>query len=104
VHELATVLAPRRIRVNAVHPTNTDTDMLHNSGMYQVFRPDLEQPTREQAEVAFPAMNAMPVPYVAPEDISHAVVYLSSEESRFVTGMQLRIDAGGYLKVNSYHL
>jgi SDR family mycofactocin-dependent oxidoreductase len=102
VHELATVLAPRRIRVNAIHPTNTDTEMLHNAGMYRLFRPDLDEPTREQAEAGFPAMNAMPVPYVQPEDVSHAVVYLASEESRFVTGMQLRVDAGGYLKVHEY--
>jgi NAD(P)-dependent dehydrogenase (short-subunit alcohol dehydrogenase family) len=76
--------------------------MLHNPGMYRLFRPDLDEPTREQAEAGFPAMNAMPVPYVQPEDVSHAVVYLASEESRFVTGMQLRVDAGGYLKVHEY--
>lgn len=102
VHDLATALAPEQIRVNAVHPTNTDTEMLHNEGMYRMFRPDLAAPTREEAEAAFPSMNAMPVPYVQPEDVSHAVVYLASDESRFVTGMQLRIDAGGYLKVHEY--
>lgn len=102
VHELATALAPLQIRVNAVHPTNTDTEMLHHTGMYRLFRPDLDAPTREEAEAAFPVMNTMPVPYVQPEDISHAVVYLASDESRFVTGMQLRIDAGGYLKIHGY--
>ncbi|GAA5153432.1 mycofactocin-coupled SDR family oxidoreductase [Pseudonocardia eucalypti] len=102
VHELATALAPKSIRVNAVHPTNTDTPMLHHPGMYRIFRPDLDAPTREQAEQAFPAMNLMPVPYVAPEDISHAVLFLASDESRFVTGMQLRVDAGGYLKVHPW--
>ncbi len=103
VHELATALAPSSIRVNCIHPTNVDTPMLQNSGMYKLFRPDLEDPTREQAEAAFPAMQAMPVPYVAVEDVSAAVVYLASEESRFVTGMQLRIDAGGYLKTAEFH-
>ena len=43
------------------------------------------------------------MPHCAPEDISHAVVYLASDESRFVTGMQLRVDAGGYLKANDFH-
>jgi SDR family mycofactocin-dependent oxidoreductase len=102
VHELAGVLAPQMIRVNAVHPTNVDTPMLHNQGMYSLFRPDVTAPTREQAEQAFPTMNAMPVPFVSPEDISNAVLYLASDESRYVTGMQLRIDAGGYLKVSDF--
>ncbi len=102
VHDLATALAPENIRVNAVHPTNVDSEMLHNQGMYRMFRPDVDSPTREQAEAAFPSMNAMPVPYVQPEDVTHAVVYLASDESRYVTGMQMRVDAGGYLKVHDY--
>jgi SDR family mycofactocin-dependent oxidoreductase len=103
VHELATALAPHSIRVNCIHPTNVNTPMLQNSGMYKLFRPDLEDPTREEGEAAFPAMQAMPVPYVEVEDVSAAVVYLASDESRFVTGMQLRIDAGGYLKTAEFH-
>jgi SDR family mycofactocin-dependent oxidoreductase len=102
VHELATVLAPEGIRVNCVHPTNVDTPMLQNAGMYKLFRPDLLNPTREDAEAAFPVMQAMPVPYVDVEDVSAAVVYLASDESRYVTGMQMRIDAGGYLKVADF--
>jgi NAD(P)-dependent dehydrogenase (short-subunit alcohol dehydrogenase family) len=66
--------------------------------MYKVFRPDLEEPTREDAEASFPAMQAMPVPYIEPEDVSAAVVFLASDDARFITGSQLRIDAGGYVK------
>lgn len=98
VNDLSIHLAKRMIRVNAIHPTNVNTDMLHNDGMYRVFRPDLKTPTREEAEAAFPAMQAMPVPYIEAQDVSNAVVFLASDESRFVTGTQLRVDAGGFVK------
>ena len=44
----------------------------------------------------------MKIPYVEPEDISNAVLWLASDEARYVTGMQLRVDAGGYLKWYDY--
>jgi SDR family mycofactocin-dependent oxidoreductase len=102
VNDLSIQLAKRMIRVNAVHPTNVNTDMLHNDGMYRVFRPDLKSPTREEAEAAFPAMQAMPVPYIEPQDVSNAVVFLASDDSRFITGTQLRVDAGGFVKSKPY--
>ncbi|RAY17046.1 SDR family mycofactocin-dependent oxidoreductase [Actinomadura craniellae] len=104
VHELATNLAPLKIRANVVHPTNCNTPMLQSEPMYRSFRPDLENPTREDAELAFHVQQAMPVPHIEPEEISNAVLYLASDESSFVTGMQFRIDAGGYLKWHEYHV
>jgi SDR family mycofactocin-dependent oxidoreductase len=100
VKSLALVMAPRMIRVNAVHPTNVNTRLLHNDPMYQLFRPDVEGriPTREEFEQAAPVMQALPIPYVEPEDISNAAVFLASDESRYVTGMQLRVDAGSVIK------
>jgi len=98
VNDLSVQLARRSIRVNAVHPTNVNTDMLHNEGMYRVFRPDLESPTREDAEKGFPAMQAMPTPYIEPQDVSDLVVFLAGDDSRYITGSQLRVDAGGYVK------
>ncbi|MGC7101456.1 mycofactocin-coupled SDR family oxidoreductase [Amycolatopsis lurida] len=103
MHELATNLAPQKIRANVVHPTNCDTAMLQNEAMYRSFRPDLEHPTRQDAEPAFGTQQAMPIPYVEPADIANAVLFLASDESRYVTGMQLRVDAGGYLKWHGYH-
>jgi SDR family mycofactocin-dependent oxidoreductase len=98
VRELALTLAARNIRVNAVHPTNCNTTLLHNPPMYKLYRPDLEEPTREDAIAAFPAMQAMPIPWVDPVDISNAAVFLASDESRYVTGLQLRVDAGSVIK------
>jgi SDR family mycofactocin-dependent oxidoreductase len=104
VHDLARELAPRNIRANVVHPTNVATDMLFSEPMYRSFRPDLEHPTRQDAELAFGVQQAMPVPYIEPADISNAVLFLASDEARFITGMQLRVDAGGYLKWYDFHL
>ncbi len=95
---LALSLAPEQIRINTVHPTNVNTDMLHNLPMYRTFRPDLPEPTRADAEIVFPVLQAMPVPWIEPEDVSYLVVYLASDESRYVTGQQLFVDAGAGLK------
>lgn len=96
---LALTLGPQFVRINAIHPTNVNTDMLHNDSMYKTFRPDLPDPQRADAEVTFPFMQAMPIPYIEPSDVSHAVVYLASDESRYVTGQQLFVDAGASLKL-----
>ncbi len=92
VHDLAGLLAPRRIRVNAIHPYNVNTDMLHSEPMYKAFRPDLEHPTREDAEQSFAHGSPMNLKWIEPEDVSAAVVFLAGDESRYVTGVQLKID------------
>ncbi|MQY21492.1 mycofactocin-coupled SDR family oxidoreductase [Nocardia macrotermitis] len=98
IHDLGTVLMPHQIRVNAIHPANVNTAMLHNEAMYRAFRPDLEHPVREDAMPSFPATTGMGNPYVEPEDIADMVLFLVSDESKWVTGMQMRVDSGGYLK------
>jgi SDR family mycofactocin-dependent oxidoreductase len=98
IEQLALFAAPRMIRVNAVHPTNTNTHLLHHDGIYRVFRPDLEAPTREDAEMAFNYFQALPIPYIEPSDVSNLMLYLASDESRYVTGMNIRIDAGSLVK------
>ncbi|MDT5200671.1 MAG: hypothetical protein QOE52_4207 [Mycobacterium sp.] len=95
---LAVKLAPKLIRVNAVHPTNCNTDMLQSEPMYKTFRPDLANPSVEEAEAGFRSMQAMPIPWVDPSDISYAVVYLASDESRYVTGLQLKVDGGATIQ------
>ena len=105
VHDCALALAPEQIRVNCVHPTNCDTDMLQSDPMYKVFRPDLESPTRDDVVDAFATGQPMGVPWVEPEQISNAVLYLASDESRYVTGLQLKVDAGAALPhTNAYSL
>lgn len=95
---LALQLASQMIRVNAIHPTNTNTNLIHNDEIYKVFRPDLEHPTRDDVMEAFTIFNAMPIPFVEPLDISNALLFLASDEARYVTGINLRVDAGSLLR------
>ena len=102
VNDLALQMAPKSIRVNGVHPTNVNTDMLHSPPMYRAFRPDLPEPTREDAELTFPFLQAMPIPYVEPEDISELVLFLASDAARYVTGQQIAVDAGCGVKARPF--
>ncbi len=91
---LALELATHSIRVNTVHPTSVATDMILNDSVYRLFLPAADSPTREQAAEAFKAMHPPGVPWVDPVDISNAVLFLASDESRYVTGTELKVDAG----------
>jgi SDR family mycofactocin-dependent oxidoreductase len=97
---VAAAAALQGIRVNGIHPTNVNTRLLHNDGVYARFRPDLENPTREDVLPAFATLQLMPgVPYIEPEDISNAVVFLASDEARYITGEFISVDAGAHLKL-----
>ena len=94
---LAKELAPHRIRVNTLHPAGVRTPMVYNEPMYRLFRPDLENPGKEDFEAAARSHNALGVPAVEPEDVSAAVVYLAAPSGRYVTGSTFMLDAGGSL-------
>lgn len=94
---LAKELAPHRIRVNTLHPTGVRTPMIFNEPMYRLFRPDLENPGREDFESAARSHHALGVSSVEPEDVSAAVIYLASAAGRYVTGSTFMLDAGGTL-------
>ncbi|HSS09917.1 MAG TPA: mycofactocin-coupled SDR family oxidoreductase [Acidimicrobiales bacterium] len=91
---LALELAPHMIRVNSIHPGTVDTEMVQNSSLYSLIMPDVERPTRELAAPVFQALNALPIPWMDPRDISNAVLFLASDEARYITGVALPIDAG----------
>jgi (+)-trans-carveol dehydrogenase len=94
---LAKELAPHRIRVNTVHPTTVCTEMILNESMYRLFRPDLDNPTRTDFEEAALTLNRLPVPYLETADVTNAILYLVSDDGRYVTGSQQLLDAGGSL-------
>lgn len=95
---LSLELASQWIRVNAVLPTQVDTPMIQYDDVYRFFRPDLARPGRADFAEASTASNALPVPWVDPVDISNAIVFLCSDEARYITGVALPVDAGNLLK------
>lgn len=97
---LALELAPEQIRVNAINPGSVDTPMLQNPAMYELFAPDLAVEERTEAVMRerMGVGSALPVPWVQPEDVAHAALFLASDESRFITGATLPVDAGAAVK------
>ena len=95
---LALELAPHRIRVNTLHPANTRTPLMLNDSTMSKFRPDLEHPTEDDLAEVTSAMHVLPTPWIEPEDIADSALFLASDESRFITGSTLTIDAGSMLK------
>jgi (+)-trans-carveol dehydrogenase/(-)-trans-carveol dehydrogenase len=91
---LARELGQHRIRVNVVCPGNTNTNMLQNETMYRIYRPDLEHPSQQEFSEVASRMTALPVPWVEPEDIANGMLFLASDEARYVTGVALSVDAG----------
>jgi SDR family mycofactocin-dependent oxidoreductase len=94
----AVELGPQMIRVNSVLPTQVSTTMLMNDNTYRLFRPDLPNPGPDDFAPISQMMHTLPIPWVDPIDISNAVLFLASDESRYVTGVSLPVDAGSLLK------
>jgi (+)-trans-carveol dehydrogenase len=95
---LALELAPFMIRVNSIHPTTVNTPMMMNENSFRLFLPDAEHPTADDMAPITQAMNALPIPWVEARDISNAVLFLASDEARYITGVPLPVDAGTLTK------
>jgi len=79
-------LAPHGIRVNSVHPTGVNTPMVANE--------TFEEFLASAPELAAALTNLLPVPIVEPDDITNAVLFLVSDQGRYITGVTLPVDAG----------
>jgi (+)-trans-carveol dehydrogenase len=95
---LAIELAPHRIRANLVCPTNVNTPMIMNPRTMNLFVPTSDNPTLEEFETAAKSMHVLDIGWIEPEDVTNAVLFLASDESRYVTGILLPVDAGAGLK------
>ena len=98
MRSLAVELGQYNIRVNSVHPTNVNTPMFFNEGTFKMFRPDIENPGPDDVLPIAQMMHTLPIGWVEPEDISNAVLFLASDESRYVTGVPFPVDGGALLK------
>lgn len=95
VKTVAAEYGPFGIRANAVCPTNVNSPMLHNANTYKLFAPDIEDPSWEEVKPRMSAAHPIPVAYVEPYDISNAMLFLASEDARFISGEALTVSAGG---------
>ncbi|WP_024440845.1 mycofactocin-coupled SDR family oxidoreductase [Mycobacterium sp. UM_WGJ] len=98
MRSFAVELGHQNIRVNTVHPTHVSTGMIMNEGTWKMFRPDLENPGPEDMAPICQMFHTLPVPWVDAVDISNAVLFLASDEARYITGVTLPVDAGSCLK------
>jgi NAD(P)-dependent dehydrogenase (short-subunit alcohol dehydrogenase family) len=98
MRSFAVELGPQNIRVNSVHPTHVNTPLLINETTFRLFRADLENPGPDDLAPVCQTFHTLPIPWVTAEDISNAVLFLASDESRYITGVALPVDAGSCLK------
>ncbi|MCU1659207.1 MAG: short-chain dehydrogenase/reductase [Pseudonocardiales bacterium] len=88
---MANELARHKIRVNTVHPTGVDTPMLDGLG-------GLDPLLGRDPNLGPIFMNTLPVEIVDARDISNAVLFLASDEARYVTGLEFTVDAGNTIR------
>lgn len=100
IKAVANEYGPVGITANAVCPTNVNSPMLHRDNVYRMFVPEVDNPTREQAEERMKAMHPLGIAYVEPHDISQAILFLASDEARYISGEALTV-SGGMIAMNS---
>jgi (+)-trans-carveol dehydrogenase len=90
---LAVELGPQWVRVNALCPGNVSTPMFHNPYIHDMYNGG-PGGTMETAVFPAQASQLLPLPWFESEAISNAIVYLASDEGKYVTGTAFAVDAG----------
>jgi NAD(P)-dependent dehydrogenase (short-subunit alcohol dehydrogenase family) len=97
--KLGKELGQYRIRVSSLQTTNVDTPTINNPDVYALFRPDIEgEVAKEHFIEAATSQNVIPIPYIEPVDISNAILWVASDEARYVTGVALPTEADAVIK------
>jgi SDR family mycofactocin-dependent oxidoreductase len=88
---VALEVAADGITANAICPTTVATPMVHNDATYKLFCPEIDQPTMEDARPRFEALSPMGIPWLEPEDVSRAVLYLVTDPG-YTSGTVLEVN------------
>ena len=94
VKTAAMELGPHNITVNAVCPSTVETQQVTNDIMWKLFRPDLDNPSRSDAETVLRSMSTLSTAWIQPQDVSNMVGFLVSDAARFITGTAFDVAAG----------
>jgi SDR family mycofactocin-dependent oxidoreductase len=104
MRSLAAELAPYDIRVNAVHPGTVRTPMIDSPELFRQLAPrDGDSPTARVMKL-YKSLNALPVAWIEPDDVSGAVLFLASEDARYITGVEIPVDAGMSMPMKVPHV
>ncbi|HPU38655.1 MAG TPA: mycofactocin-coupled SDR family oxidoreductase [Microthrixaceae bacterium] len=98
MRSLALELAPNQVRVNTVHPTSVYTPMIINDVFPKLVRMDLPDPGEAEAAEFLKEMQPMGNPWIHVDDVSNTILFLCSDDARYITGSSIAIDAGALTK------
>ena len=95
VKTLALELGTSGVTVNCLCPTTTDTPMVHNTQMYGLFAPDIENPTMDAVRPRYENMNPMRLAWLDPQELADVAAFLVSDSARHISGAVFEVSAGG---------
>lgn len=98
MRSLALELAPNQVRVNSVHPTSVYTPMIINEVFPKLVRMDLADPGEAETAEFLKDMQPMGNPWIHVDDVSNTILFLCSDDARYITGSSIAIDAGAMTK------